>query len=77
MVKVFKVLGYIWLYLHGTFLALLVTGTIIKRDFGTLAEIFNPLDVTKSLRLSQVLGPGIAALILADWLEKRKSPPKP
>jgi hypothetical protein len=77
MVKVFKVLGYIWLYLYGTLLAMFVIGTILKRDFVTLAEIFNPLDVTTSLSLSLVLGPGIAALILADWLEKRKSPPKP
>jgi hypothetical protein len=74
MATVLKVLAYIWFGLFGTLLVISGISLVLKEGFWTFAQGWSPFSI---LSLLFVFSPGIAALLLAKWLEKRKSPRKP
>jgi hypothetical protein len=74
MARVLKVLAYIWFGLFGTILVVSFISYILKKGFRAFAQGWTPFGI---LSLPLLFFPGIASLLLAKWLEKRKSPPKP
>jgi hypothetical protein len=68
MARVLKVLAYIWFGLFGTLLVISGIAYILIEGFWTFAQLWSPVSI---LSLLFVFSPGIAALLLAKWLEKR------
>jgi hypothetical protein len=73
-VRVLKVLAYIWFGLFGTLVVTSGISYILKKGFRAFAQGWTPLGI---LGFPLLFFPGIAALLLAKWLEKRKSSLKP
>ena len=73
-VRVLKVLAYIWFGLFGTLVVTSGISYILKKGFRAFAQGWTPLGI---LSFPLLFFPGIAALLLAKWLEKRKSSLKP
>jgi len=72
--RVLKVFAYIWFGLFGTLLVTSGISYILKKGFRAFAQGWTPLGI---LSFPLLFFPGIAALLLAKWLEKRKRPLKP
>jgi ABC-type transport system involved in cytochrome bd biosynthesis fused ATPase/permease subunit len=74
MARVLKVFAYIWFGLFGTLLVTSCISYIFKKGFRTFAQGWTPFGI---LSFPLLFFPGIASLLLAKWLEKNKSAPKP
>jgi len=73
MAKFFKGLAYVWFVLVGALLVISSVFIIYKDGFWTFAQIMSPFNVTNLILELLALSPGVAALLLSQWLEKRKS----
>ena len=72
--RVLKVFAYIWFGLFGSLLVTSGISYILKKGFRAFAQGWTPLGI---LSFPLLFFPGIASLLLAKWLEKMKSSPKP